>query len=60
MVPPVTPGDTDVIYTSGLQLNGAVVGKSSKREQNTDDGLLPLDVIDAIALALEDAFPSLI
>ena len=53
-------GNTDVIYTSGLQLNGAVAGTTSKRKQNTDSGLLSLDATYAIALALEDAFPSLL
>ena len=60
MVAPDATGNTDVIYTSGLQLNGAAAGTTSKREKNTDSDLLPLDVIDTIALASEYAFPSLL
>ena len=60
IVAPDAVGNTDVIYTSGLQLNGAVAGTTSKREQNTDSGLLLLGATDAITLALEDAFPSLL
>ena len=60
MVAPDATGNTYVIYTSGLQLDGAVAGTTSKRDQNTDNGLLSLDVIDVIALALEDAFQSLL
>ena len=55
-----TTGNTDVVGTSGLQLNGATAGKIGRRGQNTDDGLLPPNVIDAVALASDCAFPFLL
>ena len=55
-----TTGNTDVVGTSGLQLNGATVWKIDRHGQNTDDGLLPPDMIYAVALASDCAFPFLL
>ena len=55
-----TTGNTDIVGTPGLQLNRATAGKIGRREQNTDDGLLPPNVIDAVALASDCAFPFLL
>ena len=55
-----TTGNIDVVGTSGLTLNGATAGKIGRRGQNTDDGLLPPNVIDAVALASDCAFPFLL
>ena len=50
----------DVVGTSGLQLNRATAEKIGRRGRNTDDGLLPSDVIYAVVLASDYAFPFLL